>query len=82
MPIIASGSAGGALTTLGAGGASPVPSSAGSAACGVGCGPPADDTPVMSYVGTGAGEYIQETTYKYVGSGAGEFNVTVTNKKP
>ena len=27
----------------------------------------------LSYVGTGQGEYIQETTYKYVGEGAGDF---------
>merc|ERR1712150_68359 len=27
----------------------------------------------MSYVGTGRGDYITETTYRYVGEGAGEF---------
>merc|ERR1719414_2810302 len=40
-------------------------------ACGVGCGGPGSGA--MSYVGTGHGEYIQETTYKYVGAG-GDFD--------
>lgn len=35
-----------------------------------------DDSPdMMSFVGAGRGEFIQETAYKYVGSGAGEFDV-------
>jgi hypothetical protein len=34
----------------------------------------------MSYVGTGCGEYVQETTYKYVGAGAGEFDVLATKR--
>merc|ERR1712186_5317 len=44
-------------------------------ACGAcGCEVPAGP-PVMSYAGSGCGDYIQETTYKYVGFGAGEFAV-------
>jgi len=39
-------------------------------ACGVGCGGGGEGA--LSYVGTGQGEYIQETTYKYVGQG-GDF---------
>jgi hypothetical protein len=35
----------------------------------------------MSYVGTGCGDYIQETTYKYVGAGAGEFEVVASKQK-
>merc|ERR1719384_1549077 len=42
-------------------------------ACGVGCGGGAGSG-ALSYVGTGQGEYIQETTYKYVGAG-GDFDV-------
>merc|ERR1719251_623616 len=42
-------------------------------ACGVGCGGGAGSG-ALSYVGTGQGEYIQETTYKYVGNG-GDFDV-------
>jgi len=34
----------------------------------------------MSYVGTGCGDYIQETTYKYIGCGAGEFEVIAAKK--
>jgi len=30
---------------------------------------------MLSYVGGGRGEYVQETTYKYVGAGAGDFGV-------
>merc|ERR1712060_411938 len=41
-------------------------------ACGVGCGGGAGGA--MSYVGTGHGDYMQETTYKYVGCG-GDFDV-------
>merc|ERR1711878_182329 len=43
-------------------------------ACGVGCGGGGLGSGAMSYVGTGQGEYIQETTYKYVGAG-GDFDV-------
>merc|ERR1719225_2511874 len=42
-------------------------------ACGVGCGGGGPGSGAMSYVGTGHGEYIQETTYKYVGAG-GDFD--------
>jgi len=42
-------------------------------ACGVGCGNGAGNG-AMSYVGSGCGEYIQETTYKYIGAG-GDFDV-------
>merc|ERR1712151_448475 len=42
-------------------------------ACGVGCGGGAGNG-ALSYVGSGQGEYIQETTYKYVGHG-GDFDV-------
>merc|ERR1740121_3250191 len=51
--------------------------SAGMAACGC---ETAAGAPVLSYVGSGCGDYIQETTYRYVGCGAGEFEV-VTPKK-
>jgi hypothetical protein len=37
--------------------------------------------PVLSYVGTGCGDYIQETTYRYVGCGAGEFDVVAVKGK-
>merc|ERR1712060_167915 len=40
-------------------------------ACGVGCG--GGGQGAMTYVGTGQGDYIQETTYKYVGCG-GDFS--------
>merc|ERR1719346_929997 len=39
-------------------------------ACGVGCG--GGGQGALAYVGTGQGDYIQETTYKYVGCG-GDF---------
>merc|ERR1740116_126591 len=39
-------------------------------ACGVGCG---GGNGALAYVGTGQGEYIQETNYKYVGFG-GDFD--------
>merc|ERR1719476_171284 len=39
-------------------------------ACGVGCG--GSGTGALAYVGTGQGDYIQETTYRYVGCG-GDF---------
>jgi len=39
--------------------------------CGVGCGGAGQGA--LSFVGTGQGEYIQETTYKYVGCG-GDFD--------
>merc|ERR1712241_803536 len=42
-------------------------------ACGVGCGGGGGNG-ALSYVGTGQGEYIQETNYKYVGFG-GDFDV-------
>merc|ERR1719356_1004383 len=42
-------------------------------ACGVGCGGGGPGSGAMSYVGTGQGEYIQETTYKYIGAG-GDFD--------
>merc|ERR1719325_275506 len=42
-------------------------------ACGVGCGGGGPGSGAMSYVGTGHGEYVQETTYKYVGHG-GDFD--------
>lgn len=35
---------------------------------------------VMTYVGTGGGDYITETTYKYVGEGVGEFRVVANGK--
>jgi len=41
-------------------------------ACGVGCGGAGNGA--LSYVGSGQGEYVQETTYKYVGHG-GDFDV-------
>jgi hypothetical protein len=34
----------------------------------------------MSFVGGGAGQYIQETTYKYVGWGAGDHDIIPTRK--
>merc|ERR1719245_1579714 len=40
-------------------------------ACGVGCGGGGGQG-ALAYVGTGQGDYIQETTYKYVGCG-GDF---------
>merc|ERR1719382_1939387 len=44
-------------------------------ACGVGCGGTGGGAGgAMSYVGTGHGDYIQETNYKYVGCG-GDFDV-------
>merc|ERR1719150_2724037 len=43
-------------------------------ACGVGCGGGGAGSGALSYVGTGQGEYIQETNYKYVGFG-GDFDV-------
>merc|ERR1719434_223636 len=39
-------------------------------ACGVGCG--GSGNGALAYVGTGQGDYIQETTYRYVGCG-GDF---------
>merc|ERR1712117_460252 len=39
-------------------------------ACGVGCGGNGQGS--LAYVGSGQGDYIQETTYKYVGCG-GDF---------
>merc|ERR1711920_522141 len=39
-------------------------------ACGVGCGGNGQGS--LAYVGSGHGDYIQETTYKYVGCG-GDF---------
>merc|ERR1712190_446777 len=39
-------------------------------ACGVGCGNGGQGA--LAYVGTGRGDYIQETTYRYVGCG-GDF---------
>merc|ERR1712244_169417 len=42
-------------------------------ACGVGCGGGGAGSGAISYVGTGQGSYIQETTYKYVGCG-GDFD--------
>merc|ERR1712232_1475509 len=36
--------------------------------CGVGCGSGAG-AGALAYVGTGQGDYIQETTYRYVGCG-------------
>merc|ERR1711963_651069 len=42
-------------------------------ACGVGCGGGGPGSGAMSYVGTGQGEYIQETTYRYMGAG-GDFD--------
>merc|ERR1719414_1538099 len=42
-------------------------------ACGVGCGGGGPGSGAMSYVGTGHGEFVQETTYKYVGAG-GDFD--------
>merc|ERR1719401_182447 len=42
-------------------------------ACGVSCGGGGAGSGAMSYVGTGQGEYLQETTYKYVGCG-GDFD--------
>merc|ERR1740121_2560411 len=50
---------------------------AGSAVCGSG----GTGAAVMSYVGSGSGDYIQETTYRYVGAGAGEFEV-LASKRP
>merc|ERR1712242_617470 len=41
-------------------------------ACGVGCGGNGQGS--LAYVGSGQGDYIQETTYKYVGCG-GDFDV-------
>merc|ERR1719297_288357 len=41
-------------------------------ACGVGCGGGGQGS--LAYVGSGHGDYIQETTYKYVGCG-GDFDV-------
>mmetsp|Transcript_89320 Transcript_89320/g.198518 ORF Transcript_89320/g.198518 Transcript_89320/m.198518 type:complete len:376 (-) Transcript_89320:344-1471(-) len=40
-----------------------------------GCGGGFDDTTVLSYVGTGQGEYVAETSYKYVGKGAGDIQM-------
>merc|ERR1712224_611127 len=40
-----------------------------------GCGGGYNDTTVLSYVGTGQGEYIAETSYKYVGKGAGDIQM-------
>merc|ERR1719245_2588360 len=42
-------------------------------ACGVGCGGGGPGSGAMSYVGTGQGQYMAETTYKYVGCG-GDFD--------
>lgn len=36
-----------------------------------------DGSPVMSFVGGGRGDYVQETTYRYVGRGAGEFEAVM-----
>merc|ERR1712080_137958 len=36
----------------------------------------------MSHVGTGAGDYVQSTTYKYVGRGAGEFGLLQVPTSP
>merc|ERR1719215_1728774 len=86
------GSAGGGPRTLAleggvvAGGAatSERGSANGLLACGV-CKPvcrPGDERGSLSYVGTGKGDFIQETTYKYVGDGQGEFDpVTPTASK-
>merc|ERR1719401_262547 len=30
---------------------------------------------MLSYVGTGSGDYVAETSYKFVGKGAGEFEM-------
>ena len=55
----------------GVGGGGVIGGSCGGMVCGgSGCGEGAD---VITWVGTGQGSYIQETTYKYVGMGAGEF---------
>merc|ERR1719412_889100 len=42
-------------------------------ACGVSCGGGGAGSGALSYVGTGQGQYMQETTYKYVGCG-GDFD--------
>jgi len=60
---------------VGCGGAGGTCCGAGGAGCGGGCGGGYDDTTVLSYVGTGQGEYIAETSYKYVGKGAGDIQM-------
>lgn len=37
---------------------------------------------VMSWVGSGSGGYIKETTYRYVGAGSGEFHVVQVGGRP
>jgi len=49
----------------------------GMAACGC---ETAAGAPVLAYVGSGCGDYIQETSYRYVGCGAGEFEVLAPKK--
>jgi len=52
----------------------------GGAGCGQSCGGGCDgfdETVVLSYVGTGKGEYLAETNYKYVGAGAGDIDMVV-----
>merc|ERR1719157_512248 len=66
------GGAGGGFAR-GGGGACGVGQGEECGACGVSCGGGGAGSGALSYVGTGQGAYIQETTYKYVGCG-GDFD--------
>jgi len=57
------------------GGGAVVGGTAGGSGIACGCGSEGSGSAMLSYVGTGHGDYIQETTYRYVGAGAGEFEV-------
>merc|ERR1719254_76391 len=69
------GSAGGAGVGIGGGMVGGSGGSMAACACEVPAGPA-----VMTFVGGGSGDFIQETNYKYVGFGAGEF-AAVTPKR-
>merc|ERR1719436_1804588 len=79
--VVGGGMAGGGAMAGGAMGGVSV-GGGGGAGCGAAaCGCEVEGGPaVMSYVGGGCGDYIQETTYKYVGCGAGEFDVVASKK--
>lgn len=66
--MVGGAAAGGAMV---AGGGAAV---GGARALACGCGAE-EGNPMLSYVGTGMGAYVQETSYQYVGAGAGEFDV-------
>jgi len=74
--VPAGGVPAGGATMVAGGGAGVAGGSSGALACSSAiCGAGAAGATSLSYVGTGHGDYIQETTYRYVGTGCGEFEV-------